>query len=333
MKISDFGGESAVINLIRDRFGATASDKLALGIGDDAALIDIGGDKLLIVTTDLLVQNTHFRMEINEPYLLGWKSVAVNLSDIAAMGGSPTYAFVSIGLPNVDVSVVEGIYEGMYDVSSVFGSVIAGGDTVGSDAGIVINVTQLGIVESDLAAKRDAAEPGDTIIVTNTLGDSRAGLELLLKLGLPEARRVGDYLVERHLKPEPRLPEARAAVETRKVHAMMDLSDGLSSDIQKLCDASKVGAKIYADKLPMSEDLHIAAARLDADPVALAASGGEDYELLITCAPKDADAIIKSIETTDSTAKVIGEIVDRENVVLVSSNGSEQPMPKSWEHF
>ncbi len=157
MKISDLGGEAALINLIRDKYGAAGAGDLVLGIGDDAALIR-AGESFLIVTADLLVENTHFRMDITEPYLLGWKSAAVNISDIAAMGGTPTYSFVSIGLPDIEVGVVESIYEGMRDVSAKYGSVLAGGDTVASDAGIVINVTQLGTVEPDMVARRDGAK-------------------------------------------------------------------------------------------------------------------------------------------------------------------------------
>lgn len=332
MKISQLGGEAALINLIRNKFGAVTDADLALAIGDDAALISCG-DSYMVVTTDLLVEKTHFRMDINDAYLLGWKSVAVNISDIAAMGGNPTYSFVSIGLPDVDVSLVEKIYEGMYDVSNAFGSVIAGGDTVGSECGIVINVTQLGTVEKDKVARRSGAKVGDSIIVTNTLGDSLAGLQLLLKLGMDEARRVSDYLVEKHLKPEPRVYEARAAVETGMVRSMMDLSDGLSSDLAKLCEASGVGAKVFAERLPVSEMLHIAAARLDTDPVTLAASGGEDYELLLTCASKDADTVINAIRSTGSSAAVIGEVVDESGVTLVSSNGDMQLMPDGWQHF
>lgn len=332
MLISQLGGENALISLIHDKYGAVPGGDLALGIGDDAALIRCG-DRYMIVTADLLVEQTHFRTDINEAYLLGWKSVAVNISDVAAMGGEPTYAFISIGLPDIEVETVEAIYAGMHDVSAAFGSAIAGGDTVGSECGIVINVTQLGTVETDRAARRDGAKPGDAIIVTNTLGDSRAGLELLIKHGLKDARRASAFLVERHLKPEPRVLEARAAVGTGKVHSMMDLSDGLSADLARLCQASGVGARVRADKLPISEDLYIAAARLDADPVELAASGGEDYELLFTCASSDANAVIAAIRDAGSSARVIGETVDGSDVFLVHSNGETNLMPGSWGHF
>lgn len=358
MRISDFGGENALIKLIGERYGVEPSGDLVLGIGDDAALIRTG-DKLLIVTTDLLVENTHFRMDINEPYLLGWKAVAVNISDVAAMGGVPTYTFVSIGLPNIDVPVVEGIYEGMRDCCAKYGSVIAGGDTVGSAAGIVINVTQLGWVEPDKAALRSGARSGDQIIVTNTLGDSRAGLEVLLKYGVSPSphpstqlrmpspiKGEGDwrfspvkdkddwrqFLVERHLKPHPRINEARAAVATGKVHAMMDLSDGLSMDLTRMCEASGVGARVYYDQVPMSDELRAAAEKLDKDPLELAVSGGEDYELLITCYPKDCGDVCKAIESAGSAAWVIGEMNDGSAPVLIMG-GEEHPMPGAWQHF
>ena len=155
------------------------------------------------------------------------------------MGGMPTYSFVSIGLPDIDVGVVEAIYEGMRDVSAKYGSVIAGGDTVAQQRR---DRDQRDAARHGRAracvARRDGAKPGDAIIVTNTIGDSRAGLELLLKLGLDEARRVSEACVMRHLKPEPRVAEARAAVATGKVHSMMDLSDGLAADLRKLCEAS-----------------------------------------------------------------------------------------------
>ena len=265
------------------------------------------------------------------------------------MGGVPTYLFASIGLGDIDIGVVERIYEGIRDVSAKYDSVIAGGDTVASSAGVVINITALGEVEPQHAARRDGAIPGDAIVVTNTLGDSRAGLELLLKYGLDGARSFGsgpvgpasvasirsngEQLVERHLKPEPRVKESRAAVGTGKVRSMMDLSDGLASDLAKLCKASKVGAKVFADRLPISQELRAAASKLAADPVELAASGGEDYELLITCAHDDIAELVQAIEEAGSSATSIGEIVEGKDVALISPDGDQRPMPGSWQHF
>ena len=170
-------------------------------------------------------------------------------------------------------------------------------------------------------------------MVTNTIGDSRAGLELLLKLGLAESRRASEPCVLRHLKPDPRVNEARAATATGKVHSMMDLSDGLAADLRKLCEASNAGARIIASALPISEDLHIAASRLDLDPIHLAAGGGEDYELLFTCDPKSAPDIARAIASTGSTVRVIGEIIEGDQVTLVLPDGNEEPIGGSWEHF
>lgn len=332
MKISELGGEIPLINLIKADYGTAGEGDLELGIGDDAALVRCGG-KLMVITADLLVEGTHFRMDINEAYRLGYKSIAVNISDVAAMGGLPTYSFVSIGLPDIEVNTVEAIYQGMHDVCAKYGSVIAGGDTVGSPNGIVINITQLGWVEPEYAAKRSSARPGDAVIVTNTLGDSRAGLELLLKCGMKEARRISDFVVERHIMPEPRVKEARAAVMTGKVHAMMDLSDGLAADISKLCAASGVGARIFATTVPISDELRDAAGVLGKSAIELAVGGGEDYELLLTCAQDDAAAVTSAVEAAGSSASVIGNISSGNGITLVSADGSEGPVGGTWEHF
>lgn len=332
-RVSDAGGEDALIHLIRSRYGVeTGAGPVELGIGDDAALLD-AGDFFDIVTTDLLVENTHFRMDLTEPYLLGWKSAAVNLSDIAAMGGAPTCCFVSIGLPDVEVSLVEDVYQGLRDVSAGHGSVIAGGDTVSSAGGIVISVTQMGKVRRGLEARRDTAGAGQKILVTNTLGDSRAGLELLLSRGLEEARRISAFLVERHLKPVPRVREAAAAVRVGGVTAMMDISDGLSADLPRLCAASGVGARVKAEAVPISDELSAAAETLGADSVDLAVSGGEDYELLIVCEPDAADGIIRAVEACGSTASVVGETAPGEDIELVGEDGGARPMPGGWKHF
>lgn len=332
-RVSEAGGEDALIQLIGARYGVAAdAGPVELGIGDDAALLN-AGEYLAVVTTDLLVENTHFRMDLTEPYLLGWKSVAASLSDIAAMGAEPTCCFVSIGLPDVEVSLVESIYQGMQAVSARYSSVIAGGDTVSSACGIVINVTQLGRAERGRAALRSGAGPGQAILVTNTLGDSRAGLELLLSRGLEGARRTSSYLVERHLKPEPRVREAAAAVRAGGVTAMMDISDGLSADLSRLCAASGVGARLTADALPVSAELASTAEILGADRVEMAAGGGEDYELLIVSEPGAADGIARAIEACGSRASVIGETVSSGDVLLVHADGREAPMPGGWRHF
>jgi thiamine-monophosphate kinase len=328
MLISDFGGENAVIKLI-EGLHKDGDDRVVVGFGDDAALLRTGSDKLLVVTTDLLAENTHFRRNIIDPYSLGWKSVAVNISDIAAMGGVPTWGFVSIAIPDIEVSFIEQLYEGMNAVSAMFGSVIIGGDTNRIHGDIVINVAQLGEVEESRKALRSTAKPGYRILVTGDLGESLAGFMFLDKFGLERASKEHSKVVERHIRPIPRVPEARIAGEHGLVRAMMDISDGLAIDLGKMCEASEVGARIYADRLLVSDDLRRAADALDVDPISLAASGGEDYELLIAAAPSDTEMITKVIEDLTN----IGEFVEGSSAVVIGPDGREELLKAGWKHF
>ncbi len=334
MRISDFGGELAVIKLIESKYTGGDDPRVVVGYGDDAALIRTDGERLLIITTDLLAENTHFERNIIDPYSLGWKAVAVNISDIAAMGGNPTWGFVSIALPDIEVSFVEALYEGMNEISAKFGSRIIGGDTNRIDGNIVINVAQLGEVEESQAALRSTARPGCHIIVTGTLGDSLAGFKLLDKFKLEKASEEHPKVVERHIRPVPRVPEARAAGERGLVRAMMDISDGLAIDLGKMCAASSVGAKVYADRLPISDALFSAAETLDTDPTTLAASGGEDYELLIAAAPEDVESLINAVQDATGTRVTdVGEFVEGDRAVLVLPDGRETKMKPGWVHF
>lgn len=334
MRISEFGGEQAIIKFIESSYKGREDDRVVLGFGDDAALLRTNGDKLTIVTTDLLAEGTHFRRDIIDPYSLGWKSVAVNISDIASMGGVPTWAFVSIAFPDMDVEFIQRLYEGMNAISDRFGSRIIGGDTNKIEGQIVINVAQLGEVKAGHQALRSTARPGDHILVTGYIGESLAGLKILLKDGLEKGLEEHPKVVERHIRPTPRVPEARAAVEKGLVHGMMDLSDGLALDLGKMCEASGVGARVYADKLPISTELAAAAVEIGADPTALAAAGGEDYELLIAATPKDAEMLKKVIEDATGTIVTdIGEYVEKSGTTLIQPNGTEGPLKAGWEHF
>lgn len=334
MKISEFGGENAVIKLVESLDNSGNDPHVVVGFGDDAALVRTGGDGLQVITTDLLIEGTHFRREIIDPYSLGWKSVAVNISDIAAMGGIPTWGFVSIAFPDIEVSFIEQLYKGMNDISRRFGSRIIGGDTNKVNGNIVINVTQLGEVEESRAALRSTARHGDRILVTGTLGDSLAGFRLLDKLGLDAAIESFPEVVERHIRPVPRVMESRAAVEQKYIRAMMDLSDGLAIDLGKMCAASKVGARVYAEKLPVSDALRHAAAAIETDALSLASSGGEDYELLIAAAPEDVENLIQAVETATGTKVTeIGEFTEGDKPTLIQPNGTETPLSPGWKHF
>lgn len=333
MLISTFGGENALIKLIEKRCRKDI-DGLVLGMGDDAALFRPKPDKLQIVTTDLLAEGTHFRRDIIDAYSLGWKSVAVNISDVASMGGNPTWTFVSLALPDIEIEFVDELYRGMDACAEKFGSHIVGGDTNYVNGNIVINVTQLGDVEEGRAALRSTAKAGDRILVTGNLGDSLAGLKILLKYRLDFAKNNHPKLLEAHIRPVPRVTEARTAVETGHVSAMMDISDGLACDLGKMCDASDVGAIVSAGKLPQSDELAIVSRELDTDPTILAATGGEDYELLIAVAPEYAQSLAHAIiEATGTKVTDIGEFTDEKDRILIHPDGSKHEFKPGWSHF
>jgi len=335
MRLCEIGEDELIERLVR-RFQLDQQVQgIVVGVGDDAAVLDLkGSEDYLIITTDMLSERVDFLLDRVTPYQLGWKSVAVNISDIAAMGGIPTWTLISIGLRDTTpVSFVEDLYKGMTECALKFNSIIIGGDTNSVKGDAVISVCQMGFVEPPHIAVRSGAQVGDKILVTGWLGNSRAGLELLLKLGLDEATQLHGKLVESHLMPMPRVCEARAAVKTGKVHAMMDLSDGLGSDLRKLCKASKVGARIYADRIPISDDLVKAAANLGEDAVRLAASGGEDFELLIVTGEADVDTVKSVVEReTGTLVTEMGEIIP-EGIELVHPDGASEPLGDGWEHF
>ena len=335
MRLSDIGEEALIEHLVKEFGLPTSGEGLIVGEGDDAAALDVGGPMLVLVTTDMLTEGIHYRADIITAYQLGWKSVAANISDIAAMGGLPNWTFVSIGLkPDTDLTFVDDIYRGMTECAGRFESRIVGGDTISVREDSVISITQLGQVEPDRLALRSRARPGDRVLVTGWLGNSRGGLELLLKYGMEEAGRICGWLVSAHLMPIPCVPEARAAVETGAVRAMMDLSDGLGADLPKLCRASGVGAVVHAGKLPISEDLYTAAETLGMDAVGLAAGGGEDFELLMAVRPDDASKVIQAVEgSTGTCVTEIGEITGESSVEIAFPDGTRKPLKGGWEHF
>jgi len=335
MRLSDLGEEALIEHLVR-KFALPASGEgLVLGEGDDAAVLDAGGPTFMLVTTDMLGEGVHFRADIITPYQLGWKSVAGSISDIAAMGGRPTWTLVSIGLKaETDLDYVDELYEGMVACARRFGSEIIGGDTISVSNGSVISVTQLGEIEKDYLLRRSGAKPGDRIVVTGWLGNSVGGLRLLMKYGMEEAARVSGCLVRAHLMPVPRLAEAQAAAHSRGVHAMMDLSDGLGADLPKLCTSSGVGALVFAEKVLISKDLYAAAEALEMDPLQMAISGGEDYELLMAIPESNLERVAAEVQSSTGTpVTVIGEVTEDSSVLIQYPDGIRKPLDGGWEHF
>ena len=314
-------GEFGLIDRIRKM--TSVPDPSWVGIGDDCAVIPLspetGGAPAsdLLVSTDMLVEGTHFLMEDISPRQLGWKSAAVNISDIAAMGGKPIATFLSLALPKtLPEQWMQEFMEGYNGISEKYGAALLGGDTTCSPDRICINVTVLGTCPRGKAKPRSAARPGDLVCVTGTLGDSAAGLRLILGGQKGAAPR----LMDRHYTPTPRVEEGLALSCLPGVHAMMDISDGVGSDLRHILDESGVGARIDTGKLPISKELQDLCIKKGWDPRELALCGGEDYELLFTMDPQ---------ETPDIPYTVIGEITA--NPTVTWEGGSRDYM--GYKHF
>ena len=289
-----------------------------VGVGDDAAVIEYTGDKHLLFTSDMLCDGDHFTRGWSTPRQVGAKAMAVNVSDIAAMGGLPTYALASISLPDdVSVEYMDGFYEGVYSVADEHAFSVVGGDTTHGET-MVVCVSMLGVVEKDMLSLRSDAKLGDLICVTGDLGKSAAGLELL-KAGVK-----GD--VSAHLQPRCRLREAREI--TKYCNALIDVSDGLGGEVNHVCRLSEVGAVVHRDRVPISDSTVESAKKVGKDPLDYALYGGEDYELVFTV-PGDRLEKIK----VDCPVTVVGEILDEKDGVTLESDGKRKPLNGGFNHF
>ncbi|MCR4863899.1 MAG: thiamine-phosphate kinase [Bacteroidales bacterium] len=276
-------GEFGLIERIKEALGGPMPDGV-LGIGDDCAVLPQAGGMETLVSTDMLLEGSHFLRGDIPARLLGWKSAAVNFSDIAAMGGRPVGSFLSLGLPaGLDSDWMDAFLAGYKECSQYCGAPLLGGDTTTSQDGIAINVTVIGQCQRGRSRKRSSAVPGDLICVTGPLGDSAAGLQAILQ-GV-RGSEDAEALVERHYRPMPRVSEGQALAATPGVHAMMDISDGVASDLRHILKASGVGAAVRTQDVPLSAELRRVCAQQGWDATTLALTGGEDYELLFTMAP------------------------------------------------
>ena len=335
MLIKDIGGEFELIGRIKKNYtgGKVPQHGLSIGIGDDAAVFD-PGDKHVVVTTDMLVEAVHFRREWSDFYSIGWKSAAVNLSDIAGMGAVPTFAFVSFACNSSEsVENIDRFYDGFVDCLTRYGARLAGGDTNTTPKNLVISITQLGEVAPGQAFTRSGARVGDQILVTGSLGSSAAGLALLAETGLSRAERLDKDLVNLHRRPQPRVVAARAAAETGLVHAAMDLSDGIAADLQKMCAASGVGARVASEDLPVADSVVRAARIVNKDALTWALQGGEDYELLFCVGPGDVDTVKAAVQDTGVPVTAIGEITKSGFRITIAGGRADVHLTSGWDHF
>jgi thiamine-monophosphate kinase len=307
VKLSDLG-ESGLLRRIRARF---TDPSVTIGIGDDAAVFDIPTGHSVVYCSDLVAENIHFRRDLHPPESVGYKAVAVNVSDVAAMGGIAMHFVMSLAAPgDLDLDWVEAFLNGVEKACTSFGVSLVGGDSSAA-ASIFVDVSMIGRVRQGLAVRRSGAHPRDGIYVTGTLGSSALGLERL---------HNGDKThpsVTRHLFPEPRHRVGYAVAE--RAHAMIDISDGLSTDLNHIVEESKVSARIYRNLLPAATgalDQHVL-------------HGGEEYELIII-AP-DLPETVESVPVTR-----IGEIVEpgtEHQVFLLEGTRESVLHPRGWQHF
>ena len=325
MKVWELG-EFGLIELIAETVGKATRHDLILGIGDDTAAWRT--DKSIqLGTTDILIQNVHFTLDIATWKELGWKALAVNISDIAAMGGTPSFAMVSLGLPpEIEVDSVVELYRGMKEIASKFNVDIVGGN-ISKAPVVIIDVSLIGKA-SDALLTRSAAAPGDQIAVTGYLGLAAAGLKLL-KSGRKLDSKTTAFFREAHLRPRPRVAEGQILVQ-QGVRAAIDISDGLLSDLTHICKASRVGANLWINKLPIHALLRSAFKK---EWLRLALSGGEDYELLFTAR---SEVIARLKDIMSSHVAVIGEIVSDApgQVTLLDERGKVVKWDETgWDHF
>ena len=317
-------GEFGLIDLLA-KMAVGRDERLIIGIGDDAAAWQ-GDASIQLATVDSFIQGVHFPADTASWPELGWKALAVNLSDIAAMGGLPRYALVSLALPpQTEVDDVTALYTGMLEMAKQYGVTIVGGDTSNAPM-VIINVTVLGASPQKKILTRSSAKPGELIAVTGRLGTAAAGLEMLtkkLKFDPPATTRFKQAF----FKPTPRIAEGQLLIE-QGVKTAIDISDGLLADLGQIGKASRVGAKIEADRVPVEPEVK---AGFGDKALELALTGGEDYELLFTAG---AEIIDKVKEAASCPVTVIGEITTGEGVTAVDRQGNPVDSGKSgWEHF
>jgi len=310
-------------------------DHVIKSIGDDAAAFTVAPDRVSLITTDLLVERVHFIRNSITGFDLGYKSLAVNLSDIAAMGGNAGEAFISIAIPpDCSLEYLEALYDGIKNLAARFDVNILGGDTTGSRDDLIINIAVHGTVDRSQILCRDAARPGDMIVSTGYLGDSRAGLHLILN-NIPIDTQDWQALYRAHVLPDPHLHEGRFLASQPGTHAAIDTSDGLSSDLGHIAAESQVGATLFSDKIPVSESLLKFCSRFGFDPVEYALSGGEDYTLLCTVAPENAEETAAKFRAEFKRPLfLIGEINDSNQLDIKFPDGrSKHITPTGWNHF
>jgi len=310
-----------------------------LGVGDDAAVIDHFG-KQTVITTDLLVEGVHFDLMYTPLKHLGYKSVVVNLSDIYAMNATPSQIVIGLGISNrFSVEALDEFYKGIYAACSAYGVDLVGGDTTSSQKGFIISITAIGEVTPDKFVKRSTAKKGDLLCVSGDLGAAYVGLLFMERekkifvetTGVQPDLEGESYVIGKLLKPEARKDIIEFFAKSGVVPtAMMDISDGLSSEILHICKQSHLGCVLYEEKIPIAEEMKLAAYKFEIDPTACALSGGEDYELLFTIDQSDYDKLVLNEQIS-----VVGYMTEHDQgTIIITKGGSKHTIiAQGWTHL
>jgi thiamine-monophosphate kinase len=322
-----------LIKALSREFGP-APPGVILGIGDDCAALADDGPDYLLWTVDTLVEGVHFDLAYTTLSQLGWKSLTVNLSDIAAMGGEPGSALLSLGWPpDRDRRGALAFAAGLAQAAREYGVAVIGGDTVASPGGLIVTVTLTGRVPAAQMLRRAGAGVGDLIFVTGPSGEAAAGLEIL-RQGLDLPSDLKDALTEAHLRPRPHLRAGRLLAREGLATALIDTSDGIATDLYHICRASGVGARLPAAAVPVSPRVTAAAPHLGRDPLDLALTGGEDYLLLFTSSPEVAGRLPVSFSRAGLAAPLpLGRIVAGNRVILETPAGEVDISGQGYDHF
>lgn len=335
MKIGELG-EFGLIDRVRRLLPAPSGDVI-VGIGDDVAVIAGDGGRVWLATCDVQVEGSHFVRGAISPRDLGAKALAINLSDVAASGGTPRFALASLGLPEeLDVEWVDGLYAGLRSQADTFGVCVVGGNMSRTSAGLFIDLFLLGEASREEVVLRSGARPGDRVLVTGSLGDASAGVALLLNGALSTSEAYARVARARRDAPTPRVREGALIGRSRLATAMADVSDGLAADLGHICERSACGARLFSEALPVAEENRALSRAASGDEWRFALRGGEDYELIFTAPAERAGELAELVwRETGTPVSTIGEIVEGGRPAeLVLPGGRAVPIDGGgWDHF
>ncbi|MBI3911363.1 MAG: thiamine-phosphate kinase [Armatimonadetes bacterium] len=333
-EIGEFGLIERLAVLVRDTEQLPAAGRVVLGVGDDASVLELPPDRQLVATVDALVEDVHFRRPTTSPEDLGWKALAVNVSDLGAMGARPLAALLTLALPpSGAVEWVERLYSGLAEAARRYRCAIAGGDTVRSPDRIAVTVTALGSVPSGRAIRRSGARAADLVCVTGVLGQSAAGLALLEAGQTPESAPEFGALLRAHRRPEPPVEAGVALADAGLPTAMIDLSDGLVSDLEHIVRQSGVGARVVKERLPISLATRQAAESLGVDPHTWVLHGGEDYGLLFTIPPDRFARVPPLLAPLGVVATIVGEMGGTDLLIEEEDGTAVALVRAGFQHF